>query len=321
MDLVCLGEMLIDFFPAEFGRRLAEVSAFIPRPGGAPANVAVSAHRLGSQTAFIGKVGEDAFGHALAETLRAEGVDISGLRFDRQARTTLAFIAKPDAATSEYVFYRNPGADLQLAPQDLDGNLLASTRALHIGSLSLGAEPARSATHAAVDRVHAAGGLVSFDVNYRPSLWESPTQALEQVQAMLPRVDLVKVNEDEACLLTGSSDPVAAGAELLKAGLSLVILTLGAQGSHYFIAGSQGFIPAFKVQAVDATGCGDSFIGGLLNRLTQTPVWRSRLTPADLKQAFRFASAVGALTATKQGAIPAMPTLPEVEAFLAAHPE
>jgi fructokinase len=316
MDLVCLGEILIDLFPAEYGRRLADVSAFIPRPGGAPANVAVAARRLGSQTAFIGKVGEDAFGHSLAETLAREGVDIRSLRYDPSARTTLAFIAKPDAATSEYVFYRNPGADLQLNINDLDFDLLHTCRALHIGSLSLGAEPARSATHAAVQMVRAGGGLVSFDVNYRPSLWTSPARALEQIRTILSRVDLVKVNEEEAQLLTGSDNPEIAGRSLLQSGPALVIMTHGARGSYFFTRADSGFSPAFSVEAVDATGCGDSFMGGLLNRLTLQADWHSQLSSDTLRSAFRFASAVGALTATRTGAIPAMPQLSEVDAFL-----
>lgn len=316
MDIVSLGEILIDFFPAEYGRRLAEVTAFIPRPGGAPANVAVAARRLGSRTAFIGKVGEDAFGHLLASTLDQEKVDTHCLKFDPATRTTLAFIAKPDAATSEYVFYRNPGADLRLSINDLDFDLLHTCRALHIGSLSLVDEPARSATHAAVQMVHAGGGLVSLDVNYRPSLWPSAAKALEQIRTMLPRVDLVKVNEDEIHLLTGTNDPQQGGQVLLQSGPSLVILTHGDKGSYFFTRKSSGFIPAFSVQAVDATGCGDSFIAGLLNRLTLSVDWQSRLIEENLRQDFRFASAVGAITATRAGAIPAMPSLAEVESFL-----
>jgi fructokinase len=243
-------------------------------------------------------------------------VDIRSMRYDPSTRTTLAFIAKPDAATSEYVFYRNPGADLQLSINDLDFDLLHTCRALHIGSLSLGAEPARSATHAAVQMVRAGGGLVSFDVNYRPSLWPSAARALEQIRTILPRVDLIKVNEEEAQLLTGSDNPEKAGMALLQSGPALVIMTHGARGSYYFTRADSAFIPAFSVEAVDATGCGDSFMGGLLNRLTLQTDWHSQLSSDTLRSAFRFASAVGALTATRTGAIPAMPYLAEVETFL-----
>ena len=124
MDLVCLGELLIDLFPAEIGRRLVEVSAFHPKPGGAPGNVAVAARRLGLTSAFIGKVGDDAFGHYLIATLAAEGVETHGIRLDDEARTPLAFIALPDPYHAEFVFYRNPGADTRLRPDELDEALL-----------------------------------------------------------------------------------------------------------------------------------------------------------------------------------------------------
>ena len=134
MDLVCLGELLIDLFPAEVGRRLVEVSAFHPKPGGAPGNVAVAARRLGLTSAFIGKVGDDAFGHFLIATLAAEGVETRAIRLDDEARTTLAFIALPDPHHAEFVFYRNPGADTRLRPDELDEALLRHSRALHVGS-------------------------------------------------------------------------------------------------------------------------------------------------------------------------------------------
>jgi fructokinase len=173
MDIVCLGEVLVDMFPAEVGRRLVEVSAFRPKPGGAPANVAVAAARLGARSAFIGKVGNEAFGHHLADVLRQEGVEVRGMRYDQEARTGMAFIAMPDENTAEFVFYRNPGADMRLRADELDRRLLQETRAFHFGSLSLGQEPSRGATLEAAKIARGAGALISFDVNYRPTLWSS----------------------------------------------------------------------------------------------------------------------------------------------------
>lgn len=126
MDLVCFGELSVDLFPAESDRRLAEVSAFLPKPGGEPANVAVAAVRLGLASAFVGKVGDDAFGHMLVEVLRTQGVETCGVRFDLEARTTLAFVAKPDENTAEFLFYRKPGADPMLRLDELDWDLLKS---------------------------------------------------------------------------------------------------------------------------------------------------------------------------------------------------
>jgi len=319
MDIVCLGELLVDMFPAEQGRRLADVSAFLPKPGGAPANAAVAAARLGAQSAFIGKVGDEAFGHHLAAVLQANGVDTRGVRFDHDARTTLAFIAKPDPNTQEFVFYRNPGADTRLRTDELDRELLQSTRVLHIGSVSLGAEPIRSAVWEAVTTAHQAGALISFDVNYRPTLWESPQRALEEVTAMIPQADLLKVNEVELELLTGSQDP-AASRRLLEMGPALVVVTLGPHGSYFALAGGGEAVPAFQVKAVDATGCGDAFIAGLLCRLITADDWRTNLTPAFLRETLRYANAVGALTAQTMGVIPALPTSAQVEVFLRLAP-
>ena len=315
MDIVCLGELLVDMFPAEQGRRLVEVSAFLPKPGGAPANAAVAAARLGAESAFIGKVGDDAFGHHLAEVLQENGVDTRGIRFDHEARTTMAFIAKPDANHQEFVFYRNPGADTRLRADELDRGLLEETRVLHFGSLSLGAEPIRSATWEAVALVRQAGALISFDVNYRPTLWDSPQRAHEQITAMIPQANLLKLNEVELELLTGSQDP-AASRTLLSMGPQLVVVTLGPEGSTFATADGGEHVPPFAVNAVDATGCGDAFIAGLWRQLLASRDWRDQLRSPRLREILRYANAVGALTAQKVGVIPALPTAAQVETFL-----
>jgi fructokinase len=321
MHIVTLGEILIDMFPAEVGRPLTKVTAFRPKPGGAPANVAVAAHRLGAETAFIGKVGEDIFGRHLIEVLETEGVETRGMRIDEDARTTMAIIAMPDEHTAEFVFYRNPGADLRLRTDELDIDLLRNTRALHIGSLSLVDEPSRSATFEAVRLAKEAGALVSFDVNYRPSLWHSPEDALTQIRAMIPHVNLVKVNEVELALLQGGAvNNHTAIDAILEQGPTLCVLTLGKDGSVAQSAEFSVTAPAFSVKTVDSTGCGDAFIGALLFQLTDSAEWHNNLTPEHMQKALTFASAVGALTAQKQGTIPAMPELAQVEHFLNQNP-
>lgn len=328
MDIVCLGEVLIDMFPAEIGRRLADVSAFRPSPGGAPANVAVAARRLGASSAFIGKVGDDAFGELLIDTLRRENVETRGMRVDDQARTTLAIIAMPDPHHGEFVFYRNPGADMLLRPDELDEDLLRATSALHIGSISLIAEPSRSATLRAVELASGAGALVSFDVNYRPSLWPDSQTAVNTIREMLQRVQLVKVNEDELILLTGTDDPVAGSQAILSHGPTACLVTQGAGGSFVRVGEEVAFVPAFTVETVDAIGCGDAFMAGMLVCLVkqESPAdvpgqsgrgWSDRLNWMALRRSLRYGSAVGALTALKQGVIPALPTAAEVDAFLA----
>lgn len=327
MDIVTLGELLIDMFPAEIGRRLVEVSAFNPKPGGAPANVAVAARRLGSSSAFIGKVGDDAFGHFLRDTLAGEGVETRGLRLDQEARTTLVFVALIDENTPEFIFYRNPGADMMLRADELDVDLLQQAKVLHFGSVSLISEPSRGATLEAVRLAREAGALISFDVNYRPNLWPNPNEAYTTMMTMLPQVNLVKVNEDELKLLSGSSDLEAGSQALLQHGPELCVVTLGPNGSFFNTAKGHGQVPGYNVETVDAVGCGDAFTAGLLTQLVapsktgRESSWRDKLSPDKLNKILRHANAVGALTATKQGVIPALPSAGEMETFLARQNE
>lgn len=321
MDVVCLGELLVDMFPAELGKKLAEVSAFRPKPGGAPANVAVALARLGIRSAFVGKVGDDAFGHHLVQTLNQEEVETRGVCYDTQARTTMAFIANPDPHTAEFLFYRNPGADTRLGVDELDQELLRQAKVLHFGSLSLAEEPIRSATNKAVQIVHEAGGLISFDVNFRPTLWPSKEAAYEQVVAMLSKVNLLKVNEVELQLLTSLEDPEAGSQQLLQEGPDVCVLTKGAEGSYFLVDGGFDFVPAFQVETIDATGCGDAFIAGLLSRLISNGDWRDLLEPDAMRKNLFYANAVGALTAQTQGVIPALPTAEAVASFLSQRPE
>jgi fructokinase len=316
-DIVALGELLVDMFPAETGRPLDAVSAFRPAPGGAPANAAVAVARLGGRSAFVGKVGDDPFGRSLAALLAREGVETHGLRFDPGARTTLAFIASPTPDHNEYLFYRNPGADSRLRPDELDRELLTQARALLIGSLSLADEPIRSAAHEAAWVVRESGGLLCLDVNYRPSLWPAAGRARSEIAELLPAAYLVKANQDELELLTGRADLEEGTARLLESGPRLCVVTLGAQGSYFRSPAGAGFVPAFRVPAVDATGCGDAFVAGLLFRLVGRGDWRTPPPADELREALRFANAVAALTSLKVGAIPALPTAAQVSAFLA----
>lgn len=320
MKIICLGELLIDMFPAEVGKAMVEVSAFHPKPGGAPANAAVAAARLGFQSGFIGKVGDDIFGHYLERVLREEGVNTRGIQFDSVARTTLVFIAMPDVHNAEFVFYRNPGADMLLKPEELPEDLLHTTRCLHFGSLSLSNEPITSAAMRAIELTRQGGGLVSFDVNYRPALWASPGETVQQVKQVLPLVDLVKVNEKELELITGESDLRRGSQALLAFGPQICVITLGAKGSYFNTGLEAEFIPGFKVETIDATGCGDAFIAGLLTQVVSQEQLLTDIPSAQWSSALRYANAVGALTALKQGVIPALPTGEQVEDFLSQQP-
>lgn len=319
MDVICLGELLVDMFPAELGRYLGDVTAFHPKPGGAPANVAVCLARLGIESAFIGKVGDDAFGHHLAAVMAREGVETKGIRFDEEARTTLAFIARPDPNHAEFLFYRNPGADARFQAGDLDLEMLSDTRIFHFGSLSLVEDPILSALLLALKTVVEAGAMVSMDVNYRPSLWENPAAARDAIMAIIPSVNMLKVNDDELKLLSGSSDVETGSQRLLEAGPEIIIITMGEDGSYFRTKAGFGHVAAFQVETVDSTGCGDAFIAGVLARMIELLDGRQRLFEAQMLSILRFANAVGAITATREGVIPALPTRDEVMDFLAVN--
>jgi fructokinase len=236
----------------------------------------------------------------------------------------MAIIAMPDKNSAEFIFYRNPGADHRLEEAELDTGLLTETRVFHFGSLSLTDEPARSATMAAVKMAKNAGALISYDLNFRPALWQEPDEALVQAERMLPLVDVLKVNEDEVALLCGletirdddlDSLEEAAGQNLEKVP-TLVVVTLGRAGSYFRFAGGGGYVPGFKVDTIDAIGCGDAFTAGLLSQLVQLADWREALAEPQMRKVLTFANAVGALTSLKRGAITALPYLDEVNQFL-----
>jgi fructokinase len=314
MDVVCLGELLVDFFPLEIGKPLIEVSAFHPVPGGAPANVAVAVAHLGRKSAFIGKVGDDEFGHWLEKVLSREGVVTEGIRFDPHVRTTINFISQPDVNTYTCLFYRNPGADTCLSPDELDRKVLSQALAFHFGLLSLTDEPIRSATRKAIRIARSVGGLTSFDVNYRPTLWDTPENAREIALSFIRDVDLLKVNEAELELLTGS-DELSSAIQLVNLGPSLCLVTLGPKGCYFQTPHSSGLIPAYHVDTVDATGCGDAFIAGILSKLVTFSDWRAAVQSSRLEEIVGYANAVGALTALTQGVIPALPTANQVSEF------
>ena len=323
VDVVCLGEALIDFIPLEKGVPLMEVSGFKKAPGGAPANVAAGLSKLGNPSAFLGKVGDDPFGRFLEKTFADNGVDTGHMLFDPAARTGLAFVSLTADGVPEFMFYRNPSADMLLAPEEIDAEFVKSARALHYGSITLINEPARSATEAAIRYAQEGGLLISYDPNLRKPLWPSLDQAREQMLAAMAYPHIVKVSEEELAFLSDTSD-LSDGSDRLMAAypnIELVAVTRGADGSYFQTAHGEGWIPGFKVDAVDTTGAGDGFAAGMLHCLLDVisePKDIKKIHRITLAHAFHFANAVAALTTTKPGAITALPGREDVEKLLRA---
>ena len=297
-ELVCLGELLIDFTPA--GTSSGGMALYERNPGGAPANVAVAAARLGLSAAFIGKVGADLHGRFLKGVLEREGVDCRGLVLDPESPTTLAFVELLPGGERDFAFHRKGCGDTRLRPEELPEELIRGAKVLHIGTLSLTDEPACSATLRAVELAREAGVTVSCDVNYRAPLWEAEGEFRAACAELLPKTAWLKVSEEEAAILTGETDPFRAE-EILREryALSHLAVTRGEKGA--ILDGRE--LPAFPARAVDATGAGDSFWGAYLFGLLRA-----------LPEPGRFACAAASCCVEKRGAIPAMPDREAMEA-------
>ncbi|EYU19503.1 hypothetical protein ABFS82_06G113600 [Erythranthe guttata] len=315
--VVCFGEMLIDFVPTVGGVSLAEAPSFKKAPGGAPANVAVCIAKLGGSAAFIGKVGNDEFGHMLADTLKDNKVDNSGVRFDHNARTALAFVTLRADGEREFMFYRNPSADMLLHESELDTDLIKKATIFHYGSISLIEEPCKSTHLAAMGIAKNAGILLSYDPNLRLALWPSEDSAREGIMSVWDQADFIKISEEEISFLTQGDDPQdddVVMTKLFHPNLRLLLVSEGKAGCRYYTKKFKGRVPGVKVKSVDTTGAGDAFTGAVLFCLASDV---NLLEDEEkLREALVFANACGALTVTKNGAIPALPTKEEVEQII-----
>lgn len=314
-SVTALGEVLIDF--TDSGTSANGMKLFERNPGGAPANVLVALKRLGHDVAFIGKVGTDMHGKFLRATLEENGIDCTGLVSDPNFFTTLAFVALDDQGDRSFSFARKPGADTQLSPDDLPRDIIASSKVFHVGSLSLTDEPARSATVEALKIAKDAGAVMSYDPNYRDSLWTSAEAASEQMRSIMPYMDLVKISAEECPLVTDFDKPEDAAKALLAEGVSVVVVTLDADGAYVATKDGAGIVESFRVDAVDTTGAGDSFWGGFLTAYCESGKAAADITFEDACGFALFGNAVASLCVRTRGAIPAMPERDAVEALLA----
>lgn len=306
--VVCFGEMLIDFVPTVAGLSLSEAQAFKKAAGGAPANVAVSIARLGGSSAFIGKVGDDEFGYMLADILEKNNVNNKGMRFDAGARTALAFVTLRSDGEREFMFYRNPSADMLLDESELDVDLIREAKIFHYGSISLISDPCKSAHLAAIKIAKDAGVILSYDPNLRLPLWPSEDAARAGILSIWDSADVIKLSEQEIVFLTEGEDPCddAVVRKLFHPDLKLLLVTEGPGGCRYYTQEFNGRVEGLKVEPVDTTGAGDAFVGGILSQLSSDlSLYQDE---KRLREALKFANVCGALTVTERGAIPALPS-------------
>lgn len=313
-DVVALGELLIDLTQnglSAQGNPLLEAN-----PGGAPCNVLALLTKLGHKTAFIGKVGKDGFGNQLQSALVETGISTEGLCWDEAVHTTLAVVHTFADGDRDFSFYRNPGADMRLTKEEVNMELIRQAKIFHFGTLSMTDEPVRAATYAAIAEAEKVGVLRSFDPNLRPPLWRGLEDAKEQVLYGLAHCDILKISDNEIQWLTGLED-FGFGIRWIQErfpGIRLILLSMGKEGSRAYSGDTMAEVKSFPVNAIETTGAGDTFFGGILHHVLK---WGLRAyTQEELKEMLTFANAAAAIITTKKGALRVMPEETDIQALL-----
>ena len=310
-DVVALGELLIDF--TDNGMSAQGNTLFEANPGGAPCNVLAMLRKLDKTCAFVGKVGNDIFGHMLRGVVSDAGINVDSLVMDDDVRTTLAIVKTYENGDRDFSFYRNPGADMMLREEELPLEDIANCRIFHFGTLSMTHEGVRAATLKAIEVAKANGAYVSFDPNLRPPLWKSLEEAREQIAVGLGLCDILKIADNEIEFMTGETD-FDKGAAILREkypNIKILNVTAGADGSYSYSCGHRVFVPSFKLGGtIETTGAGDTFCASVLNFVLENGA--ENLTETQLTEMLRFANAAAYLVTTKKGAIRSMPEKAQV---------
>lgn len=285
---------------------------YLKCPGGAPANVAVAVSRLGADSAFFGRVGNDPLGRFMRQVLKNESVDVAYMQLDDAQRTSTVIVDLDDQGERSFTFMVKPSADQFLQVTDIP--TFAKDEWLHVCSIALANEPSRSSTFVAMERVKAAGGFVSFDPNLREEVWQKPEELRDTVLKAVGMADVVKFSDDEIVFLSQQSDLTSAIA-WLKATyhLPMVVITQGKKGALVIRGEQEVLITGKPVSPVDTTGAGDAFVGGLLAGLAANPDWYKQ---EDISTIIQQANACGALATTAKGAMTALPTKEQLVTYL-----
>lgn len=309
MDLYSIGEMVIDFIPG------TEPASYIRNAGGAPANVACAVARNGLEAGMLCSLGDDDFGHFLADTLTEYHVKNLKEDFCSEAITTMAFVTLAEDGDRSFTFARKPGADMFLKEEDVKEKDIEASVIIHAGSCSLSASPEAEATVKAMRLGHEKNKLVSFDVNYRNLMWNDDVDACaKKVFDCLPFIDILKISEEEVDMMGGE----AGLPELMKKyDLTLIVLTLGADGARCFFDGKVFEVPGRKAVCVDATGAGDAFWGGFLSSLRIQGVEKpEQITEEIIRKALLYGNVGGWICVQSKGGIPSLPTREQIEQHL-----
>ncbi len=309
-DVIALGELLIDF--ATVSADAAGYPCMKANPGGAPGNFLAALNACGAKTAFLGKVGKDAFGTLLLGTLSQAGIETKGIIQSEDVFTTLAFVTFDQQGDRSFSFARKPGADTQLRFEEIDLSMIDVSSVLHFGTLSLTDEPVKSATEQAIAYAKKSGKRISFDPNLRKPLWPCEQAAREAMLWGLHQADFVKISDEEVDFLWGC-DPLAGAQKLLEEfGVKLALVTMGSQGAWLVNRQAKAFSACPQVQVADTTGAGDICGGSAMGcLLTMDTPWED-LPQEALQKTVSYAVTAASLSTRFQGGIPSIPTRQEV---------
>ena len=305
VDVVALGEVLIDF--ASRGIDANGYPMMQALPGGAPANFLAALTKYGKSTAFLGKVGDDTFGHLLLGTVKDAGIETRGVVVDPTVFTTLAFVTFDASGDRSFSFARKPGADTRLTWEEVDKSLIDEARVFHFGTLSLTDEPVRTTTQKCVAYARQQGKLITCDPNLRKPLWRSEEEAREQILWSLNQADVVKISDDEVDFLWSCTPEEGADKLLNEFGVSLAMVTLGPKGCLLKTKNAVCQVTSPKVSPVDTTGAGDIFGGSAVCRLLELDKSIEDLTSEDLRYIGAYASTAASLSTETPGGIPSIP--------------
>lgn len=316
MDVVALGELLIDF--TENGVSSQGNPLFEANPGGAPCNVLAMLSGLGHTTAFIGKVGNDFLGKQLEKAITEVGIDAKGLLKDNDVHTTLALVHTYPDGDRDFSFYRNPGADMMLTEEEVPVDIVKSARIFHFGTLSMTHERVRLATKKAIAIAQDAGAIISFDPNIREPLWNSLDDAREQVLYGLQQCDILKISDNEIQWLTGEDDFTEGVRWInMRYHIPLILVSMGKEGSRaYYQDKMVEAAPFIQKNTIETTGAGDTFCACVLHYVLEHGL--QKLTDKDLKDMLTYANAAAAIVTTRKGALRVMPQPKEIEELIKA---
>lgn len=282
--ILALGEALIDFIPAQRDCLLKEVEQFTRVCGGAPANVAAVAAKLGGNSSLITQLGQDAFGDYIVDTLRDAGVDTSCICRTEQANTALAFVSLKADGNRDFSFYRKPSADMLLNQSQLRAEWFEDAGILHFGSVSLIDAPIQMTHRRAIAMAQERGALISFDPNIRLPLWKSEDACRSRVREFLPCADIVKLSDEELEFVTGKTEIAQAAEKLFSGSCRVILYSMGKKGAMLLTPEGSWTAENPDVPVKDTTGAGDAIMGALLYCLAQQNLTRDKLAEVTGQQ-------------------------------------